>query len=122
MGPENDPRQKDSPTPLGTPPSAQEDYLALSAPKPRVNLALGQLVMTPGVRDAISPEEVFAALARHARGDWGSVGKEDWKENDLSLKEGFRILSAYESRDGTKFWIITESDRSSTCLLLPSEY
>jgi hypothetical protein len=78
--------------------------------------------MTPGVRDSIPAPEFLAALARHARGDWGMVDKQDWKENDLSLREGFRILSAYQSKDGTRFWIITEADRSSTCILLPQEY
>lgn len=31
------------------------------------------------------------------------------------MKKGYRI-------DDTKLWIITEADRSSTTLLLPSEY
>ena len=47
---------------------------------------------------------------------------EDAAENELSLREGFRLLSAYRDRNGTKFWIITEADRSVTTLLLPEEY
>ena len=60
--------------------------------------------------------------ARHSSGDWGTVGRGDWNENNLSVREGFRILSAYEATAGRKFWIITEADRSSTCILLPEEY
>jgi hypothetical protein len=62
------------------------------------------------------------ALARHSSGDWGDVCEEDRKENDLSLKEGFRLLSVYTTSTGTKLWIITEADRSVTTVLLPEDY
>ena len=39
-----------------------------------------------------------------------------------SLSEGFRLLSVYLGTNDTKFWVITEADRSSTCVLLPEEY
>ena len=85
---------------------------------------LGQIVATPGALRALgasgnTPQEF---LDRHVSGDWGELDKKDVAENDLSLKEGLRILSAYHLRDGTKIWIITEADRSSTCILLPEEY
>jgi len=67
-------------------------------------------------------EFVNEALRRHARGDWGDVGKEDKQENDLSLKEGYRLLSAYEARSLPKIRIITEADRSATTVLFPNEY
>ena len=44
------------------------------------------------------------------------------KENELSVKEGFRILSAYELETSVKVWVITEWDRSVTTILLPEEY
>ena len=88
---------------------------------------LGQLMMTRGVNDLVADDEVFArfvtdSLNRHTKGDWGELGDEDRAENDLSLKEGFRILSAYESGELPKIWIITEADRSSTTILFPDEY
>jgi len=49
------------------------------------------------------------------------VNKDDREENELSLREGFRLLSAYR-HDGVKFWLITEADRSCTTVLLPEEY
>lgn len=61
-------------------------------------------------------------LARHQRGDWGIVDGCDRRANDDALVAGERLLSAYRLSDGTKIWIITEADRSSTCLLLPEEY
>jgi hypothetical protein len=47
---------------------------------------------------------------------------EDKKENELSVKKGFRILSAYKLETGLKVWVITEWDRSVTTILLPDEY
>jgi hypothetical protein len=83
---------------------------------------LGQVVSTTGALEALTRDEIGKALARHHRGDWGNVDRHDWRENEASLREGFRLLSAYQGTNGTKFWIITEADRSSTCVLLPSEY
>ena len=61
-------------------------------------------------------------LARHVAGDWGDVPDEDAAENELSVREGFRVLSSYATAAGVRLWVITEADRSSTCLLLPEEY
>ena len=83
---------------------------------------IGQLTITPGARDQLSPDEIFAAVKRHANCDWGDLCKEDKKQNDLALKSGGRLFSAYHSTDGTKFWIITEADRSASTILLPEEY
>lgn len=83
---------------------------------------LGQVVSTPGALDALSPEDIGEALARHHRGDWGDVGRHDWRANEEALTEGFRLFSVYHGTSGTKFWVITEADRSSTCVLLPEEY
>jgi hypothetical protein len=61
-------------------------------------------------------------LARHQAGDWGEVCGDDAEENELSVKEGHRILSAYTTAAGVKLWVITEADRSVTTVLLPEEY
>jgi hypothetical protein len=58
-------------------------------------------------------------LARHVSGDWGDVPTEDIKENEFSLKRGFRLWSAYRTSAGDKLWVITEADRSSPCIMLP---
>jgi len=85
---------------------------------------LGQIVATPGALAAISEsgERLASFLKRHVSGDWGDIAEEDRQENELSVAQGFRLLSAYRLSDGTKLWIITEADRSFTTLLLPSEY
>lgn len=42
--------------------------------------------------------------------------------NDHAVRAGERAFSAYLLASGVKLWIITEADRSSTCVLLPEEY
>lgn len=86
-------------------------------------LATGRLVATPGVLAAIGALPIASLLDRHVRGDWGDVDKEDWAANDCARDYGDeRVLSAYHLSDGVEVWIITEADRSSTCVLLPEEY
>lgn len=84
---------------------------------------LGQLLITPGANDAMIDEDRMEYIARHARGDWGTVCDADKRLNDQAVKDGTRLLSAYLLRDGqTRIWIITEADRSATTILLPDEY
>ena len=83
---------------------------------------LGQVVATQGVLSEIPSSNIYAALRRHSEGDWGEVSEEDRKRNDDAVKNGERIISSYRAFDGTKFWIITEWDRSYTTVLLPEEY
>lgn len=82
---------------------------------------LGQVVITRNALDTLSKDAVIAAIARHQAGDWGDVCDEDRGLNDEALKEGSRILSVYHDGE-TKFWIITEADRSATTVLLPEDY
>ncbi len=90
----------------------------------KVLFPLGNVYLTIGAREALEESNQTANeyLARHQKGDWGIVGKEDWKENELSVKEGFRILSSYRTSQNVKIWVITEADRTSTTLLEPNEY
>ena len=85
---------------------------------------LGQTVATRGAIDALevagqSPSEL---LQRHLLGDWGDVDSQDRQANEDALIHGERLLSAYRTKTGTKIWVITEADRSSTTLLLPEDY
>jgi hypothetical protein len=100
-----------------------EAFLAESGPGEVAGpkFPLGQVVITPGVREALGPEVVQAALCRHEAGDWGELDAEDSDENEFALRGGFRLLSAYTAGE-TRFWVITEADRSATTVLLPDEY
>jgi hypothetical protein len=86
---------------------------------------LGHVVMTAGAAELNVNFAPF--LARHAQGDWGDdLDGFDRRQNDTAVKEGYRILSAYdvsvENEETKRIWIITESDRSVTTVRLPSEY
>lgn len=85
---------------------------------------LGLVVATPGALAALyeAGQTPVEFLWRHSQGDWGDLPAEDVQENELSLTQGFRLLSAYTLATGQRLWIITEADRSVSTLLLPHEY
>ena len=92
---------------------------------PNALFELGHVVMTPGAAEL--GVDFAPYLARHAQGDWGDdLDSFDRRQNDTAVQEGYRILSAYAVSIGDnetkRIWIITESDRSATTVLLPSEY
>ncbi|MCC6357372.1 MAG: hypothetical protein IT450_01400 [Phycisphaerales bacterium] len=83
---------------------------------------LGRTVITPNAQTTLDQEDVRVSLGRHQRGDWGDCCPEDAKENDFSLPRRLRLFSVYHDRNGIKFWVITEADRSATTILLPEDY
>ncbi len=90
--------------------------------KPRFQL--GKIVATPGALQTLdeagcTPLEL---LRRHVAGDWGDLDDEDQEANERALLDGSRIFSAYVLSSGEKLYVITEADRSSTCVLRPDEY
>lgn len=88
---------------------------------PQTKFPLGQIVITTNADARLTSRAVNESLKRHASGDWGEVCKADAALNDDALKHGDRVLSVYRSGE-TKFWIITESDRSVTTILMPEDY
>ena len=88
-----------------------------------VPFPLGRIVATPGALKLLEEagEDPCLLLSRHRSGDWGEVDAHDRRENELSLKHGWRILSSYPVGEG-RVWIITEANRSYTTILLPEEY
>ncbi len=94
----------------------QEDCMNLFDP--------GLLVATPGALAAAetSGESLLEYIQRHLEGDWGDISDPDIYENLYALEHDLRLLSSYKLKNGQRIWIITEADRSSTCVLLPEEY
>lgn len=82
---------------------------------------LGQVAVTANASLRLSTEEVLSALSRHASGDWGDVCAEDTLANFHALAQGGRLFSAYGEGE-TRFWIVTEANRSVTTVLLPEDY
>lgn len=83
---------------------------------------LGQVVITANAKNSLHPEDVPIALTRHHSGDWGDLDQHDQQENAIALLQNLRLFSVYHDRCGTKFYIITEHDRSVTTILLPEDY
>ena len=84
--------------------------------------SLGRLCITAAAAQVVSSQEVLQAVARHATGDWGDLDTHDWAANEKALRNGGRLLSVYETNGGSRFYVITESDRQVTTLLLPEDY
>ena len=83
---------------------------------------LGRIVATPNAVANLSAEDIRTAIGRHQAGDWGELCEDDTAANNRALSAGSRILSAYRGANGTRFWVITEADRSVTTVLLPEDY
>jgi hypothetical protein len=91
--------------------------IAIARPK----FPLGEMVITANANARLDPTDIQQGLSRHARGDWGDLPPEDAELNEFGLKHGERLFSAY-GKDGNRFWIITERERSVTTVLLPEDY
>lgn len=91
--------------------------IAIQSPK----FPLGRVAITANASAQLDPAAVQEGLRRHASGDWGEVCEADRRENELSLREGDRLLSVY-GHGAQRFWIITEADRSVTTVLMPEDY
>jgi hypothetical protein len=93
---------------------------------------LGQVVATASlihamVNDGLDAEPVILdILKRHASGDWGDLDKFDKLANDAAVLSGHdRILSRYNLHTPVSeisVYIITEWDRSSTCVMRVEDY
>jgi hypothetical protein len=129
-------------TSIGTIPDATPASTAFA---PR--FALGELYYTLGAQEVLQRYQIspLNLLKRHVSGDWGELCSEDAEANEEALTCGARLMSSYllssPSGDGNsenelngnnesdgkalkpvKIWLITESDRSVTTILLPDEY
>jgi len=80
---------------------------------------LGRIVSTPQALEQLTQGDISLGIRRHQAGDWGDGDNE---ANERALIEGLRLWSVYRAVNGTKFWLITEADRSATTVLLPEEY
>ena len=89
---------------------------------PTAKFRLGHIVSTPNALARLTQEDILHGIQRHQAGDWGELNEKDRQANDQALVNGTRILSVYRAANGTKFWLITEPDRSSSCIMLPEDY
>lgn len=79
----------------------------------------GEILATPSALGL--GVDLMPYLFRHLTGDWGDLDAVDRQQNEQAVKDGSRIMSAYQTPAG-RLWLITESDRSATTFLLPDDY
>jgi hypothetical protein len=71
---------------------------------------------------------VIKCVRLHHSGDFGDCDEEGTEKNEEAVEDGNRIFSVYNIPTKfnfvgeVKIWIITEADRSSTCVMFPSDY
>jgi hypothetical protein len=84
---------------------------------------LGRVLATPTVLRHLADHLIApnVLIERHSRGEWGDIHADDIVLNDQAVSNGSRLLSAYKV-GGARVYVITEWDRSSTTVLLASEY
>ncbi len=64
----------------------------------------------------------LSLFRRHAAGDWGECDAHVRQANEGVATHGDRVLSVYRLPNGEKDWVVTQHDRSSTCVLKTDEY
>jgi hypothetical protein len=77
--------------------------------------------ISPAAQNALSEEDMWAALHHHFEGDWRAVNEQEWKESEAALEGGFHPSSAYITSGGTMFVISTNANRSMAMVMLPNE-
>jgi hypothetical protein len=95
----------------------------------RPQFQLIRLVATPASLAALEKAGVapLALVSRHVTGDYGDLSSDDKQANVDALKDGSRILSAYELSTGERLYVITDAEnerghRECTTVMLCSEY
>ena len=81
---------------------------------------LGEIIISPGVQQIVKQEEVQEFLARHKKRDNGDL--DDVDVNLFAPENWFRTFSAYHDSNGVCVWVVTDSDRRITMVILPDEY
>lgn len=85
--------------------------------------AIGQPVATPAALAVLEQHGIppLDLIKRHATGDFGDLCADEINANLQAIKTGLRILSKYGVGNDSMY-VITEADRSSTCIMLIGEY
>jgi len=86
-----------------------------------------RVVLTAGVYDRAAQDPAFRShvsrsLARHARGDWGELDETDKAKNDSTFAAMLGAISAFETPEHPKIYIITDPGHAVITVLFPDEY
>ena len=68
---------------------------------------LGKVMMTVGANTKLECTSVAEILlGRYANGDWGNLSDDDKQENEIALKQNYRLLGSYEDANGVSFGLL----------------
>ncbi|WP_191831855.1 hypothetical protein [Pseudomonas fluorescens] len=84
---------------------------------------IGALIFSAGI-DRLMREgrlDPLPFFQRHACGDWGDITDAHWQANNAALQSGDRLESLYVVHRELSIRIVTEVDRSETCITLALE-
>lgn len=88
-----------------------------------MDFELGTVVMTNAIDKTVDKSILRQALYRYVNNDWGDLGDDDKKMNDLAVKNNDdRIFAKYNIGEDEPIYITTEWDRSYTTIMFTSEY
>ena len=81
---------------------------------------LGEVVVTKEASRVLEACQQAAQefLERHQNGDWGNLSAVESDENDRALIEDSYLRSVYQTANGTRLWVLTSADRSTTTVLV----
>ncbi len=85
-------------------------------------LHLGILTTTDRADRNLKCEDIFDALDAHAKAPGGNCPREEWSQTEVALARRYPLFSVCCDFRDQRFWIITETDCSSTRVLLPQDY
>ena len=89
---------------------------------PDILCRLGDVIMTPSVRQAVPDDDLADALLRHAQRTWGDSQPGDGAApSRRSALEGCRVLSVNRTPTGIRFCVLSEDNLHRTLVLLPEE-
>ncbi len=83
---------------------------------------LGRVVMTPGAQAAVPDHDLADALQHHANQAERGTGDAVAPLTQCAGLADCRLLSACRTRQGTRFWILSEAGQHRTTVLLPEEF
>ena len=83
---------------------------------------LGKISLTANALLNLRMQDMSDCLTRHAHGDWGDEPEKVRQGNEFALSHGGLFLSVYHDRNGVKFWIMTDTHRKTTTMLLTEDY
>jgi hypothetical protein len=82
---------------------------------------LGDVIMTPSVRQVVPDDDLADALLRHAHRTWGEDRPGVGTPSRRPALEGCRVLTLNRTPTGIRFCVLSEDDLHRTLVLLPEE-